>query len=240
MTAYDTIHRAILDGVADRDVPRWAAGVVGEVASGGSGIMAVRHPLGFYCLPVERTGERGVCVHLWSDRLTPARPTTSATHAHSWELVSFVLCGTLCNELVTVKDSPVSPVSPDSPDGPTHRVFEVISTADGDEIRRTPRLVRRRTRAAELHHSGEVYSLPAGVFHETTHRGETATVALGRGFPDAVDLVLGAPDTETHRTRRHVCGRDETIHAASLVVDLLAEVPRPRHEEHDRCERRRP
>lgn len=231
MTVYDTIHRAMLDGDAGTAVPRWAAEIVGDVAAGRRGLAAVRHPLGFFCLPVERTGGRGVCVHLWSDRLAAARPTTSGTHAHSWRLLSFVLYGTLLNELVTAADTA---------HGATHRVFEVSSTRDGDEIRRTPRLVRRQVRASKLHHAGELYSLPPGVFHETRHHGETATVALGEWQPDAVDLVLARPDTETHRVRRQVCDRDETVRAATLVAERLAAVRRPRHEEDDRCERRRP
>lgn len=233
MTTYDTLHRAMLEDPADRAIPRWIAEVLFDVADGRGDIAAVRHPLGFICFPLERTGERGICVHVWSDRLTHARPTTSKTHAHSWDLLSFVLYGSLRNELVGVTDAD---------DRPTHRVFEVGTRPDGDEIRRTPRLVRRHPRASELHRRGEVYSLPAGVFHESKPQGETATVALGRGHPGAVDLTLGAIDTETHRVRRQLCDREETAFAAALVarqVAELADVPEQRHRE-DRCEHCRP
>lgn len=220
----------MLDDPADRDIQRWIADVLGELADGRGDIAAVRHPLGFVCFPLERTGEQGICVHVWSDQLTHAQPTTSKTHAHSWDLISFVLYGSLRNELVGITEAA---------DRPTHRVFEVGSRADGDEIRRTSRLVRRHTQVSELHHRGDVYTLPAGVFHESMPQGETATVALGRGHPGAVDLALGAIDTQTHRVRRQLCDREETAYAAALVAEHLADVPEPRHRE-DRCEQRRP
>jgi hypothetical protein len=82
---YDTIRRAIADYAAEWTVPRWTVAALGDVAEGRSAVTAVRHPLGFVCLPLERVGEQGVCVHVWSDRLTGAQPaslTTSTTHAH--------------------------------------------------------------------------------------------------------------------------------------------------------------
>lgn len=235
---YDAIRRAIVDYAAEWTVPRWTVEALGDVAEGRTAVTAVRHPLGFVCLPLERVGEQGVCVHVWSDRLTHAQPTTlttSATHAHSWDLISFVLYGALRNELVGVTDVV---------ELPTHRVFRVDSSGHDDQLRWTPRLVRRQTRASELHQRGEVYTLPAGVFHETTAQGETATVALGRGRPGTVDLTLGPVDTDNHRIRRQLCDREETAYVATmvaervaeLVAERLAEVPHPRHQE-DRCQR---
>jgi hypothetical protein len=226
---YDALYQAMRDGGADENVPRWTADALDRVATGRSEIAGVRHPLGFLCFPLERTGERGVCVHVWSDRLVSAQLTTCATHAHSWDLISYVLYGSVRNELVGVTDEP---------DQPTHRVFEVDSSADGDEVRRTSRLVRRRSRGGELHQRGEVYSLPAGVFHETVPQGAAATVALGSGRPDTVDLALGAVDTDTHRIQRQRFGRAESAYAATLVAEQLAAVPEP-HQREDRCGRRK-
>jgi hypothetical protein len=224
---FDRLYYAMLTDPAA--VPRVIAGILGELAQGRGDIRAVRHPLGFICLPLERTGSRGVCVHVWSERLTSANPTTSWTHAHSWDLISFLLYGTLRNELIVVTDAR---------DGATHRVFEVDTRPERDEVRRTPRLVRRRRGTSELHRLGEVYTLPAGVFHETVAFGEVATVALGRGHPGTVDLTLGHIDTPTHRITRPLCDRDETVRAAAVVVDLLANVPQPGHGEHQ-CQQSR-
>jgi hypothetical protein len=214
---YDMINRAVLDDTAGKVVPRWAADALSDVTSGRSHLLAIRHPLGFLCLPLERTGTRGVCVHLWTDRLPQATSTTSTTHSHSWDLVSFVLYGALYNELARVTDTR---------ERPTHRVFAVDSGPDGDVIRWTDRLVHREHGSQELYHGGEVYSLPAGVFHCTNAMGEVATVALGSGHPGAVDLVLGAFDTPTHGVRRQLCSRDETVLAATMVAGRLTKVPR--------------
>lgn len=227
---FDPLSRAMLSDSAESAVPTWMARVLDELAAGAGGIAGVRHPLGFVCLPLERDGEHGVCVHIWSDRLASARPTTSGTHAHSWDLTSFVLYGALRNVLVGVIDAP---------ERPTHRVFEVNSGPDGDEIRWTRRLVRRHPTASELYRRGDVYTLPAGVFHETAPQGEVITVAIGRGRAGTADFTLGGVDTETHRVGRQLCDRAETAYAAAVAIELLASVPEQRHRE-DRCEHSRP
>lgn len=216
---YDELHRIMLAGDPGRLIPQWTMDTLRSIADGRNPLAAVRHPLGFICLPVERTGERGICVHVWSERLTNAGPTTSTTHAHSWDLFSYVLYGTLCNKLVTVTDAP---------DTPTHRVYEIGSGPDGDEIRRTGRLVSQHGPTSDFHRRGAVYQLPAGVFHDTEASGETATVALGSGRPGSVDLALGAVHTESHRIRRQLCDRDETAFAATLAAEQLAGTPAPR------------
>lgn len=215
MTDYDSFHRAMLDGTAGQTIPQWASGVLGEVAQNRTNVAGVQHPLGFVCLPVERTGEAGVCVHVWSDSLPRASPTTSTMHAHSWDLISYVLYGSVRNELIDVTDTP---------DEAAYRVFEIRSDRDIDEVRETPRLVRCEIRAAELSHQGDIYSLAAGVFHTTVVQGEAATVALGSSRPGTMDLSLGGIDRKTHRVRRQRCDRDETAHAARMVTERLARI----------------
>jgi hypothetical protein len=216
MTTYDSFHRAMCNGTAKRDIPRWASDVLGEVAQNRTSVAGVRHPLGFVCLPVERTGKAGVCVHVWSDSLAYASPTTSTIHAHSWDLISYVLYGSVRNEVIDVIDAP---------DDASYRVFEIRSGGDVDEVRETPRLVRCQIRAAEFNHPGNIYSLAAGVFHTTVVQGEAATVALGNSRGTR-DLSLGGIDRTTHRVWRQRCDRDETAHAARVVTEQLAKIHR--------------
>lgn len=215
MTDYDSFHRAMLDGTAGRAVPRWASGVLDEVAQHRTSIAGVRHPLGFVCLPVERTGGAGVCVHVWSDSFPRASPTTSTMHAHSWDLISYVLYGSVRNEIIDITDAAGDAA---------YRVFEIRSGGDVDEVRETPRLVRCELRAAELSHRGDIYSLAAGVFHATVIRGEAATVALGSSRPGTMDLSLGGIGRKTHRVRRQRCDREETARAARIVTERLARI----------------
>ena len=210
---YADIYQAIRRGTAAEAVPRWALSSLRDIAEGRRDLTGVWHPLGFLCLPIERLGDHGICVHQWTLALRPCL-TTSAIHSHSWDLTSYVLYGGLRNERVQVIDDP---------DFPTHRVFDVRSYGDVDEIGATTRLVSYRAESVEAHGAGGVYSLPAGEFHTTVLADEhgAATVALGRGREQAADLTLGAVDTPSHVVRRRRCAAPETARAACLIADRL-------------------
>jgi hypothetical protein len=208
---YTDIRGEIARGTAADTVPRWARRVLGDIAEGRLPVSAVKHPLGFLCLPLERSGDLGVCLHIWSPELELVEATTSGVHCHSWELVSFVLYGSVRNTRAQVADTP-----PAGPDGATHRLFEVVSRGEVDELRATGRTVRYSPGDTSTHGTGEVYTLPAGVFHSTNIEGgpEAATVALGRVRADGDDLSLGPLDTPSHRMRRVRCDPDETARVA--------------------------
>jgi hypothetical protein len=199
-------------------------GVRGEIAGGrarqwalaavSGSVTAVRHPLGFVCLPLERQGGDGVCLHLWSAALAPAEPTTSQIHSHSWDLFSHVLYGQVRN---------VHAVVTDAADDATHRVFEVVSTGDGDHIKPTPRTVRHSTGLVEVFGAGESYTLAAGRFHSSVvpEDGEAATIALGRGRPGSRDLSLGPLDAGDHRVSRRPLDAVETARVVRMIAARL-------------------
>jgi hypothetical protein len=196
---YAEIREEIRAGNAERTLPAWAGRVLGEIlggiAAGAPHVPAVRHPLGFLCLPVERTGDLGVCLHIWTPEVRPAPTTTSPVHCHSWDLLSFVLYGTVRNVRMDVAEAAGTA---------SQQVFEVISHGDVDELRATGRAVDCAPRRSAAHRTGESYTLPAGVFHSTLIEGgrDAATVALGRQTPGGGDLSLGPLGTPTHRVRR--------------------------------------
>ena len=214
MTDYDKLRTAVEAGDAPAFVPRWVADTLTAVAQERRPVLAVLHPLGFTCLPVERVGEYGICVHLWGAGGPHEDPTTSQIHAHSWELTSYVLYGQVRNELIELSE-----------DAPSHRVFEVHSDSDGDEIRPTARLVRPYTTDAAVHRSGEVYELRCGRFHTTTlpDLGDAATVVLGRVRPGAGDLSLGPVGMQAHRVVRSTCDRVRTAAVARSALRTLRE-----------------
>jgi hypothetical protein len=211
---FQELYDELTSGAIPRTPPRWTLRLLEDIAAGRSAIRAVRHPLGFVCLPVERGGERGVCVHLWSGDLPSAAATTSQVHCHSWDLVSYVLYGQVRNELVSVADSGA---------GATHRVFEVVSAGAVDSISPTGRTVRYSPGASAVYHAGEVYTLPAGVFHRSVipEGTDTATIALGSGRPGTADLSLGPLGTRSHRVTRERCDDEETARAARLATERL-------------------
>lgn len=205
---YDDIRAEILAGTGGTSLPDWAHQILNDVAAGRSPISAVRHPLGFLCLPVQRTGGTGVCLHIWSAAVAPAEITTSPVHCHSWDLISFVLYGTVRNDRAVITEA-----ASDAP--ATHRVFEVVSRDALDELRATSRTIRCLPGSTSVHRAGQSYALPSGVFHSTSiESGATAaTVALGRGV-GGLDLSLGPLGGTTHQVRRRRCGPGETTSAA--------------------------
>ncbi len=211
-----TGYRQILHEVNRQDAPGsvtgWARRLLFPLVDGSREVRAVRHPLGFACLPVVRDGADGVCVHWWHGG--DADLTTEAIHAHSWDLLSFVLYGTLRNESVSVVDDRVAP---------THRVFEVRSGAGGrDEIRGTGRTVHLGSRESGLNGAGSSYRVRAGEFHASELvAAEVATLVFGRTLPGAVDLTLAPLDAPDHATQRRACDAAETRRIARTVLDRL-------------------
>lgn len=210
---YTNIDHAIRQGTAADSVPRFALTLLRDIARGRRELTAVRHPLGFLCMPAERRGAHGVCIHLWTPAIQPAL-STSNVHSHSWDLTSYVLYGTLENQRMRVVEAPGTA---------THRIFEVRSHGDVDELHATSRLVSCQPQAAREHGPGCVYVLAAGEFHATAVPGshDVATVVLGRTRARAVDLSVGPLHTDSHMIVRSRCGARETARAALLMAERL-------------------
>lgn len=204
-SVYDEVYAEVARG-GGRE---WALSAIAE-----SGVRGVRHPLGFVCLPLERDGADGVCIHVWSESLPPARSTTSEIHCHSWDLVSHVLYGRVRN---------VHAVVTDAGQDATHEVFEVVSGPGGDRISPTGRTVRQETGLVEEFGPGETYTLPSGRFHSSVvaDGGEAATIALGRGRPGSRDLSLGPLGTGGHHVPRQELDAEETALAVRLIAAHL-------------------
>ncbi|MCO6008575.1 hypothetical protein NE236_26740 [Actinoallomurus purpureus] len=215
---YEELHHLITSGAAEGPVFAWAAETLRKVDSRLLRVNAVLHPLGFICLPLQRHGLLGVCLHLWpadrgpSDDLGPSDPgppATSQIHCHSWELLSLVLYGQVTNQRIRLDD------------GHDLRVFEVRSSGDEDDVRPTARTVRATPESSDVHGPGDAYGLPSGVFHRTSVADGAATIALGRTVPAGQDLSVGPPDLGRHRMRRRHCPPRELSDAVRLAAARL-------------------
>jgi hypothetical protein len=223
-TDYEFLFHALSGGdgspaaraAAGTTVRDWAAGTLRAVADGSRPLRAVIHPLGFTCLPVERAGRDGVCVHVWSPFTGGALPTALAIHAHCWELTSYALLGALENSLMTVADATPGQSS-------VFRVMQVSSRGDTDELRPTQRVVHCRESRRELISAGDTYDVPAGVFHATDVAPEAGavTVALGRMVDGIADRSLAPVGAVAHQVRRRRCDPAQTAATARLVLDRL-------------------
>ncbi|WP_330348244.1 hypothetical protein [Streptomyces sp. NBC_00582] len=214
---YPALERAARRGES-AELVRHAASELQQVATGGRALRAVRHPLGFVCLPVLRDGPDGVCVHVFG----PTDPilTDHQVHSHSWDLISTVLYGQLDNRRMGVAEETAEP---------THRVFEVLSRATGvDELRPTRRLVRCVPGPGQTSSRGQTYALPAGEFHTTVvpDGRPTATLVLGRTLPGRADLSLGPLRAPGHRVVRRMCDAAQTARIAQAALRRIHE-PEP-------------
>ncbi|MEU6772073.1 hypothetical protein [Streptomyces sp. NPDC046759] len=206
---------------ATAELIRHAVSELDLIVSGRRALRAVRHPLGFVCLPVLRDGGDGVCVHVFGTAEAEPDGTVPQVHCHSWDLTSTVLYGRLGNRRVHIDDDPG--------DDATHRVFEVLSDPSGvDEIRPTGRLVRCRPGAEQTSARGQTYALPAGEFHTSVvpDGRPTATLVLGRTLPGRVDLSLGPPAAPGHRMVRRTCDATQTARIARAALRRIHE-PEP-------------
>jgi len=210
--SYAELYAAVLRG-AVTEVRGHVIDLLVDIENGRSALRAVRHPLGFACLPVHRCGVEGVCVHVWPRRRELIRLTTSPFHCHSWDLLSHVLYGTVGNQRVEVTEQ-----------GSTYRVFEVRSGGDADQLIALPRFVDARGTEPEYWHAGQAYDLPAGDFHASAlvDGVAAATVVLGRHDTDRRDLTLGAIDTPTHQVVRPQYSAEGTVRVARQVLRGLA------------------
>ena len=187
--------------------------LLADIVDGRSALRAVRHPLGFACLPVLRDGDEGICVHVWESGRGPASLTTEPYHCHSWDLLSHILYGTVGNQPVEVTD------------GTTYVAFEARSTAQGDRLVDTGRLVDARELPCEWWAEGETYALAAGHFHQSVigDGSAAASVVLGKHLADGVNITLGHPGQETREdTKRVRCSIEETRRLAELVRGRIA------------------
>ncbi|MFI9502815.1 hypothetical protein [Nocardia sp. NPDC052566] len=225
MNTYDRLRLLVGSPAPGQAVRRWTIDFLTGLLDGRIDLMAIQHPLGFFCFPVWRGTGLGVCLHVWAEG-PRAAPTTSPMHAHSWDLVSVVLYGTVGNEIIDVDPAPARP---------THRIFEIQSAADGDLVRATSRLASYRIRSCERFRAGETYTLRHGVFHVSDVHGAAATVVLGRDRHGTRDRSLAPLSTTDHWVQRIACTATETRRIAKTTLDHLLAVALPEHLE-DRCE----
>lgn len=140
---------------------------------------AVRHPLEFVCLPLHRSHRVGLCLHVWTGS---GEVSSSVVHAHSWDLWSYVVQGTVLNQIVDVRDEP---------EAPDFELYTVASTGTKDEVRTSGRRVVHAPRPRQEVPAGRIYRITSGLFHRSGHRGPTATLVLGEQHEGLENLFLG-------------------------------------------------
>jgi hypothetical protein len=185
-----------------------------RIIDGRSTLTAVDHPLGFACFPLLRgVSPRGICLHVWDPGQRVAQLETSPYHCHSWDLLSYILYGSVGNQLITTRP------------GITFQTVTVRSESDGDTL-----IPTRQTVDIELHQptyrtTGQFYTLPAGEFHASVRAGNrtpTATLVIGTRQPRYGDITLAGLDFTERRVGRPRFSAAHTHDIARTVLDRLA------------------
>lgn len=201
-----SVIRALQDGDATT-VGKWARELLFSAAPEQLPAPAVRHPLDFICLPLYRCGEKGLCLHVWEEGGEVVSPVV---HAHSWDLWSYVWCGTILNQVMAVNDESESP---------EYRLYKAENVDGVDVIRATGSLVACTPEAPQEIQAGQIYRMASGVFHRSGHRGLTATIVLGEHHEGRDNLVLGPVNGEPrNELPREACSPQE-------IRDLLQRIP---------------
>lgn len=202
--------RALQDGEPEV-VGRWLRNTLPAIVPEQLPAPVVRHPLEFVCLPLYRYHEIGLCLHVWPDG---DETVTPVTHAHSWDLWSYVVCGTVQNQIMLIRDEP---------EVEEYGLYTVTSVGRLDEVRATGRLVACTPQKRQDVRSGRIYHLPAGHFHRSGHRGLTATVVLGVEREGNKNLILGPPGGyPRHDVAREACSPDQARFLLERVREVVA------------------
>jgi hypothetical protein len=184
-----------------------------RIIDGRSTLTAVDHPLGFACFPLLRgNSPRGICLHVWDPGQQAAQLKTSPYHCHSWHLLSYVLYGTVGNQLVGVRQ------------GATFQTLTVRSEPDGDTLTPTGQRVDIELYQPSFWTTGQYYTLPAGEFHASVRgsdRAPTATLVIGTQRPGHSDISLASPEFTERRISRPRFSTADTQHIARSALAHL-------------------
>lgn len=192
------------------------AGYLTDLAEQRRDIAAIHHPLGFIYVPMMRDDRGLLRLHLWMDGGTPDGITTSPYHMHTWNLASYVMCGSLQNQLLST-DPHSGPLGP-------YQVFEIVGNRQRGELQATDEEVYATIDSVEDVKAGEIYHIPAGRYHTTvnTSEGDLVTVAYVQRVPGTMERNLGPVDVGTHVVVREDCPSEEVAKVARSVLARLS------------------
>ncbi len=186
-----------------------------ECVAGGANLSAVYHPLGFVSVPLAKTGDTMLRLHLWD-------PEVGATplpfHCHRWHLTGYVVHGHLQNKIVAAL-----PANADPGDGTRLRVYREVVSQHSDEFERTDELVTPRVQSLEDVRAGQRYTMDAGLFHTTVNPSGQALVTIimvsDRG---AREMALGPVEGELrYRLQRSPCDVADVRERSARILESL-------------------
>lgn len=170
----------------------------------------VRHPLGFFCVTLEKSEAADLRLHVWPSLDNDQRPA-AAIHDHIWHLSSMVLLGQVTNRFYQATADETSPT----------RLYSV----EYDGLLNRVRPCNGRTRIEEIpprqsFYPGEAYAFPAGVLHDTLVPGNTmtATLLISRQSGRRSPVFAAEPENIERETIRSALDRQQCISLMQMVA----------------------
>jgi hypothetical protein len=187
------------------------------IGSGTRNFRAVYHPLGFVYVPLIREKDWSLRLHLWLAEETRMTTTFSPyqVHMHTWDLSSYVLHGSLQNQMIDAGQDQ---------DGPQFRVFDIVGHGNESVISPTADVVRASVASTHSVHAGEIYRIPHSRYHTTLNPTgkDMITVALVERVPGTTERALGPLDGNRHTVTRRLCPAKDLAARASKAREVLA------------------
>jgi hypothetical protein len=169
----------------------------------------VWHPLGFVMATLIDEGENKIRLHLWPNSFQNAQKPTWLIHDHLFDLVSWVLSGSIENIEYKKRTSPFS-----------HQLYSVSYEAGGSKLTKLNSFVSLEVDKKHSINERESYIIKSGILHQSISisSNTTVTVCHSRNVREESPLVVGELDGEaTYQYNR------STVKPSDLAV-IIAEI----------------
>lgn len=174
------IRRLIAERKPSETLRQHVIDLLDGITAGTRTFRALYHPLGFVYVPLLRTRDWTLRLHIWDAEKSPIQ---APYHCHTWDLSSYVLQGDLENQVVCAEPNTASP---------TLRVYRVVGRGDIDFFKWTDSTVHAELGSREQVFEEQIYRMASGIYHTTLNRAGRGltTVALAERIPGTEELSL--------------------------------------------------
>ena len=131
------------------------------------GASFIWHPLGFILCKLSEEGEKKIRLHIWPNNNDRMQKPAWLIHDHLFNLKSWVVAGRIENIEYSVEEGT-----------PNFRVYHARYEEDGSVLYRTDKKVFITEKIRYLVSTGERYSVPSGMFHQSVSVSATTSVTV--------------------------------------------------------------
>lgn len=191
------------------------ASLLKKIISRPSEFEAVWHPLGFMHIKLNENQRKALRLHIWLKDSPKIDLPTSLMHNHNWNLMSYVLCGSIINHTLEVDYETSTP---------THKIYEVFYIDQVNMLYPTNSIVTYKTVNSSYYESGNKYTIGAGDFHYTELGNSddlTSTIVVADTVTTGPPKSLGPIASVSHRMERFRASAYEIEKAAKSILSSI-------------------